>query len=261
MGRLDGRVAVITGGSKGIGAAIAGALAAEGADCLLAARTQGDLMATSASIAAETRRRVEWVAGDLRTVEGCESLHAGALARFGRADILVNSAGATKAGPFLALRDEDWIDGFALKLHAAVRMSRLLWPQLVEAHGTVVNIIGGLARTPSADVMIGGAVNAALANFSKALAGQGLRDDVNVNAIHPGPTRTERHHTLTKARADAAGVTSDEFEERIINRQGVRRLGEPEDIAALALFLCLPEARHIHGTAISVDGGGTSGLF
>jgi len=109
--------------------------------------------------------------------------------------------------------------------------------------------------------MIGGAVNAAFANFSKALAGQGLRDDVNVNTIHPAQTRTERHHTLMEARARAAGVTPEEFEERIIERQGVRRLAEPDDIANLAVFLCLPESRHIHGTSISVDGGGTSALF
>ena len=261
MGRLDNRVAVITGGSKGIGAAIAGALADEGADVMLAARTEQDLAGTAADIADRTGRRTEYLAGDLRTAEGCEQLHRRALDAFGGLDILVNSAGATKAGTVLAVSDEDWLDGFALKFHAAVRLSRLFWPQLVDSHGTVVNIIGGLARTPSPDIVVGGAVNAAFANFSKALAGQGLRDDVNVNAIHPGQTRTERHHTLMRARADAAGTTPDEFERRIIERQGIRRLGEPDDVARLAVFLCLPESRHIQGTAIAVDGGGTAGLF
>lgn len=261
MGRLDDKVAVVTGGSKGIGAAIAGALAAEGADCVLAARTEEDLASTASTIMSGTGRRVETVAGDLRTVEGCEALYARTREMFDGVDILVNCAGATKAGPFLDLPDEAWMDGFALKFHAAVRLSRLFWPQLVESRGTVVNVIGGLARTPSPDIAIGGAVNAAFANFSKALAGQGLRDDVNVNTIHPGQTRTERHHTLMKARADAAGITPDEFEQRIVDRQGIRRLGEPGDVANLAVFLCLPESRHIQGTSISVDGGGTSGLF
>ena len=261
MGRLDDKVAVVTGGSKGIGAAIASALASEGADCLLAARTAADLETRSGAIAAESGRRVEWVAGDLRTMEGCAALHDAAVHRFGGVDILVNSAGATKAGPFLELPDDDWIDGFALKFHGAVRLSRLFWPQLKERHGTVVNVIGGLARTPTPDVAIGGAVNAAFANFSKALAGLGLRDDVNVNTIHPGQTRTERHHTLMKARAEAAGTTPAEFEQQIIDRQGIRRLGEPGDVAALAVFLCLPESRHIQGASIAVDGGGTQGLF
>lgn len=261
MGVFDNKLAVVTGGSKGIGAAVAHALAAEGADCVLAARTESDLTATAESIAAATGRRVETVAGDLRTLEGCESLHSQVVADMGKVDILVNSAGATKAGPFLALSDEDWLDGFALKLHAAVRLSRLFWPQLVESSGTVINIIGGLARTPTPDVMIGGAVNSAFANFSKALAGQGLRDDVNVNTIHPGQTRTERHHTLMKARAEAAGTSPEEFEQSLIKKQGLRRLGEVDDVAALAVFLCSPQARHIQGASISVDGGGTTGLF
>jgi 3-oxoacyl-[acyl-carrier protein] reductase len=260
VGRLDGRVGVVSGSSKGIGAAIATALAGEGADLVLAARTDTDLAATAETIADATSRRVEWVAGDLRTLDGCERLHAGAVAAFERVDILVHSAGATKAGPILDLSD-DWRDGFALKFHAAVRLSRLFWPQLKATHGTVINVIGGLARTPAPDLAIGGAVNAAFANFGKALAGQGLRDDVNVNTIHPGQTRTERHHTLMQARADAAGITPEEFEARIVERQGIRRLGEPEDVANLAVFLCLPESRHIQGTAIAVDGGGTAGLF
>ncbi|MDH3248533.1 MAG: SDR family oxidoreductase [Acidimicrobiia bacterium] len=261
MTKLEGKVAVITGGSKGIGRAIAEALARQGADCMLAARTGEDLEAAARDISSATGVRVETSAGDLRTQEGCEALYDATMDRFGRIDILVNSAGATKAGPFLDLDDEAWLDGFALKFHGAVRVSRLFWPQLKASHGSVVNIIGGLARTPTPDVMIAGAVNAAFANFSKALAGQGLRDDVNVNTIHPAQTRTERHHTLMRVRSEAAGITPAEFEQRLIDRQGVRRLAEPEDIANLAVFLCLPESRHINGTSISVDGGGTSGLF
>lgn len=184
-----------------------------------------------------------------------------ALDAFGKVDILVNCAGATRAGPFRELDDAAWEDGFALKFHAAVRLSRLFWPDLVSSHGTVVNIVGGLARTPTPDIMIGGAVNAAFANFSKALAGLGLRDDVNVNTIHPGQTVTTRLETLLEARAAADGVTPAEFQASVVEEHGVRRLGRPEDVAALAVFLCLPEARHIQGVAVSVDGGGTSGLY
>lgn len=261
MGKLNDKVAVITGGSKGIGKAIAFALAAEGATCVLAARTKTDLDVTADAITTTSPGEVATVAVDLRTVEGCETLHQTVVDRFGGIDILVNSAGATAPGGLLKVDDETWLDGFALKFHGAVRLSRLFWPQLIASNGSVVNIIGGLARTPKPDVMVAGAVNAAFANFSKALAAQGLRDDVNVNAIHPAQTRTERHHTLMEARAQAAGITAEEFEERIITGQGVRRLAEPEDIANLAVFLCLPESRHINGTSISVDGGGTAGLY
>jgi len=261
MADIDGSVAVVTGGSKGIGRAIAERLAADGADLVLAARTATDLSGTAAAIRDATGRRVETVAVDLRTPEGATTLHDLALEHFGKIDILVNNAGATKAGAFLELDDETWLDGFALKFHGAVRLCRLFWPELVSSHGTVVNIIGGLARMPATDIMIGGAVNAALANFTKALAGLGLRDDVNVNAIHPGQTVTERFETLLATRAAGAGVSPDEFQQRIIDRQGVRRLGRPEDVAAVVSFLCSPEARHVQGVSIGVDGGATGGLF
>jgi 3-oxoacyl-[acyl-carrier protein] reductase len=261
MGSLNDKVAVISGGSKGIGAGIALALAREGVDCVLAARDEAVLAATAAEISGETGRKVDTVAADLNTLEGCESVHAAVAAGIGRVDILVNNAGSTKSGPFLGLADEDWVDGMMLKFHGAVRLSRLFWPMLKESHGTVINVIGGAARTPRPDAMIGTSVNSAMAAFTKALAGQGLADDVNVNAIHPGLTRTDRFHTLMAARAEVAGTTSEELQRGLIEKQGVRRFGEVEDVAALAVFLCRPEARHINGTAIAVDGGGTPGLY
>lgn len=261
MGNLDGLVAVITGGSKGIGAATARRLAADGADLVLAARTQEDLDATATSIAADTGRRVETVAVDLKASDGPEQLHAAATSAFDSIDILINNAGDTKAGAFLDLEDDVWLDGFALKFHGAVRVSRAFWPNLVESNGSVVNVIGGLARTPAPDIMIGSTVNAALANFTKALAGMGLRDDVNVNAVLPGQTVTERLGTILNKRAEGAGVTPEEFQQGLVDKQGVRRLGEPEDVAATIAFLCSPEARHVQGVSIAIDGGATKGLF
>ncbi|HEX9855255.1 MAG TPA: SDR family oxidoreductase [Acidimicrobiia bacterium] len=260
-GTLEGKVAVVTGASKGIGRAIAGRLADEGADCVLAARSAVDLEMAASEIRAHSGRRVAVVPVDLRTAEGCAALHDAATSAFDRVDVLVNCAGATKPGGLLDVDDDTWEDGFALKFFGTVRVCRLFWPDLAASHGTVVNVVGGLARTPAPDILVGGAVNAALANFTKALAGQGLRDDVNVNAVHPGQTMTERFEMLLTKRAEAAGVTRDEFLDQTTQRQGVRRLGRPEDVAGLVAFLCTPEARHIQGVSVAVDGGGTSGLF
>ena len=102
---------------------------------------------------------------------------------------------------------------------------------------------------------------AALANFGKALAGLGLSDDVNVNTIHPGQTHTERLEQIMEAEATRTGATPEEVLATAVNRQGIRRLGTPEDVAELVAFLCSPAARHIQGTAIAVDGGATKGLF
>lgn len=258
---LEGKVAVVTGGSRGIGKAIARRLAEEGADVVISARTPEALEATAKEISAVTGRRLEPVPADLSTLEGCETLHHEATALFDQTDILINCAGATKSGPFLELSDQLWQDGFDLKFFGAVRLSRLFWPQLAESHGSVVHIVGGMARTPNPNFAIGGSVNAALANFGKALAGLGLVDDVNVNVIHPGQVQTERLKEMMRDQAATEGKTPEQMLEETVKRQGIRRLGTPEDVAELAVFLCLPRARHIQGTAISVDGGGTKSLF
>ena len=255
------QVAVISGGSRGIGKAIARRLAQDGCNCLLAARSEENLKTAAEQIAQETGRTVYICATDLRTSAGCRAVYDRLQSTFGRVDILINSAGATQGGRFLEVEDRLWEDGFALKFYSAVRLSRLLWPMLTESSGSVINIVGGFARTPDPDFMIGGAVNAALANFSKALAGLGLRDDVNVNTIHPGMTVTERLEEIFETRAKMAGSTVEEAKQQSVANEGLRRLGEPEDVAALVAFLCSPQARHIQGVAISVDGGVTSGVY
>ncbi len=257
---LRDKVAVVSGGSRGIGRSIARSLALEGCDCLIASRTEADLQTASAAIASESGRRVEICAADLRTVEGCEKVHRAVEQSFGRIDILINNAGATKRGQFLELDDATWEDGFALKFYACVRLSRLFWPMLTASYGVVTNVIGGAARTPAREFMIGGAVNSAMANFTKALADQGLRDDVNVNAVYPGLTQTDRAQARFKAAAEAEGVGLEEIREQTRLAEGVRRIGLPEDVADLVAYLCSPKARHIQGTAVGVDGGSTAGL-
>jgi NAD(P)-dependent dehydrogenase (short-subunit alcohol dehydrogenase family) len=258
---LEGKVAVVSGGSRGIGKAIARRLAEEGADVVISARNEAVLEATAKEISDASGRRVKSIAADLSTLPGCQILHKEALARFDHIDILINCAGATKSGPFLELPDEVWQEGFDLKFFGAVRLSRLFWPHLAESHGSVVHIVGGMARTPNPTFAIGGAVNAALANFGKALAGIGLIDDVNVNMIHPGQVQTERLDKIMVAQAAQSGRSPQEVLEETVQRQGIRRLGTPEDVAELAVFLCSPRSRHIRGVAISVDGGGTKSLF
>jgi 3-oxoacyl-[acyl-carrier protein] reductase len=258
---LAGKVAVITGGSRGIGRAIAKVLAAHGAQTVLAAKSEANLNKTADEIAATNAPKPIIVAGDLGTADGCQALFEQVKKAHGRCDILVNSAGATRAGNFLEQSDDVWMEGFALKFFGAVRLSRLFWPMLSAAQGKIVNIDGGMARTPNPANLIGSAVNAAMASFGKGLSGLGIRDGVNVNTIHPGRTETDRNAELVKQQAAAEGKTVEQVAAETAKKAGVRRLGQPEDIAALALFLVSPAASHIQGAAISVDGGGTKGLF
>lgn len=254
------KVAVITGGSRGIGREIALEFARAGAQTVIVSSTPDNLAAAAKTIAAGGLAPLA-IAADLRTLEGCQRAFEGVRDRFDRCDILVCSAGATRAGNFLELSDQAWIDGYALKLFGCVRMCRLFWPMLKAVQGFVVNIGGGAARSPGADFSIGASVNAALGNFSKALSQLGKRDGVNVNVIHPGATETERLYQLLEQRSKASGKSVEQLKEEATAKDGLRRLGKPADIAALALFLCSDKARHIQGTAIAVDGGTTIGYY
>ena len=255
------KIVVVSGASRGIGFGIGQAFARQGAQVALAASSAENLARAGEQMVDAGLSRPLTVAADLKTREGCQQVYDAIAEKYGRCDVLVNSAGATKAGAFVSQSDEDWFDGFALKFHGCVRLCRLFWPYLTESKGAVVNIIGGAARTPDPEFLVGGAVNAAVANFTKGLAGLGKRDGVRVNAILPGLTETERVQTLFEQRAQALGSTPQEVRETAIKNEGLWRLGTPDDNAELALFLASPRAGHIQGAAIAVDGGATPGVY
>jgi NAD(P)-dependent dehydrogenase (short-subunit alcohol dehydrogenase family) len=260
-GEFQDKIVVVSGGSRGIGRAIALAFAREGAQTVLASSSSANLAEAGKAISQAGGAEPLTIAGDLRTLDGCEQLFRQVNERFKRCDVLVNNAGATRAGAFLDMPDAAWLDGFALKFFGGVRLTRLFWPLLKAAQGHVVFIIGGAARTPDAEFLIGGSVNSAVSNFAKGLARMGIRDGINVNAIHPGQTATERTEQLLRQRAEAQGKSVEELRAAALSKSGTRRMGKPEDIAALALFLCSERASHIQGTAIAVDGGATPGLY
>jgi NAD(P)-dependent dehydrogenase (short-subunit alcohol dehydrogenase family) len=260
-GEFAGKVAVITGGSRGIGREIAVDFAKAGAQTVIVSSSDSNLAAAAKTIGAAGGPAPLAITADLRKLEGIQQVFDTVKGKFGRCDILVNSAGATKAGNFVDLPDEAWMDGYALKLFGCVRMCRAFWPMLKSANGFVVNIGGGAARSPGADFSIGASVNAAMGNFSKALSQQGKKDGVNVNVIHPGSTETERFYQLLEQRSKASGKPVDQLKQEATAKDGLRRLGKAEDISALTLFLCSEKSRHIQGTAIAVDGGSTVGYY
>jgi NAD(P)-dependent dehydrogenase (short-subunit alcohol dehydrogenase family) len=245
---MNGKVAIVTGASRGIGRAIAIALAARGAHVVLCARDVKLL----ADISAKTNGG-HVIALDLRTPGAGQRIVNEALHTFGAIDILVNNAGATKRGDFLSLTEEDWMDGYALKMFGAVRLTRAAWPHLKARHGAVVFISGSGGRTPGAQFTIGGSVNAALLSFTKALADLGLQDGVQVNCVNPGPVRTARlEKRLAQIDPDPARAL-----ELFIQQEKIMQVGEPEDIAALVAFILSPHGRYLHGSLIDADGGST----
>lgn len=255
-GALQGKVAIVTGASRGIGRAIGLRLAREGAKLVLAARDEKTL----AGIAREIQSgggAATCFAADLRDAKTPPALVESAVAAYGAIDIVVNNAGATKRGDFLKLSDGDWQDGFALKLFGAVRVVRAAWPHLKSRRGAVLNIIGVGGRTPEADFTIGGSVNGAFLSFTKAIAQIGLRDGVRVNAINPGFIHTDRlDHRLQQLAAERGG-TPESHAEELIRQADIARLGTPEDIANLAAFVLSPEGSLLHGSLIDMDAGRT----
>ena len=253
---LDGKIAIVTGASRGIGRAIALHLAQDGATLVLASRTQADLAKVAQKIESGGTRAT-CVAGDLRDAHVPAALVKAALAAHGAIDIVVNNAGATKRGDFFELTDADWSDGFALKFMGAVRLTREAWPHLKARRGSLLNIIGSGGRTPGAEFTIGGSVNGACLSFTKAVADIGIRDGVQVNAINPGRVKTERFQSTLAEEAAHHGGDLNAALEAIVRKSKIVRLGEPEDIANLAAYMLSPQSRYMQGAFIDIDGGQT----
>jgi 3-oxoacyl-[acyl-carrier protein] reductase len=183
-----------------------------------------------------------------------------ALARFGGLDVVVNNAGSTKRGDFLALSEEDWADGFGLKFFGAMRLCRAAWPHLRASAGAIVNIAGVGGRTGSAEFAIGGAVNAALLNLTKVLADRGITDGIRVNAVNPGGIATNRLQTRLRTFAAEHGIGLQDAEAQMARALGVARFGTPEEIARLVAFLASPQAAYCQGSIVDADGGQTRTL-
>lgn len=247
---LGNKVALVTGASRGIGLAIAKTLAGEGMRVAMVART----LKTMENVIDDAFVH----AADLRDPDAPQRAVEAAVQHFGRLDLLVNNAGATVRGDFLELTEEQWQDGFALKFYAAVRCSRAAWPHLVETRGAIINIAGVGGRTGSAEFAIGGSVNAALLNLTKALADRGIRDGVRVNAINPGGIRTERLESRIATIAAEQQVAPEEAARRMAQKLGTAGFGSPQDVARTVAFVL--SNPYMQGAIVDVDGGQTRTL-
>ena len=251
---LAGKVALVTGSSRGIGRGIAVTLAQEGCDLVLTG-TDPKALAEAAAAVEKHGRKAKTVALDLRKDDAPAALTEAVKSTYGRLDILINNAGATKRGDFMALTDADWTEGYALKFFAHVRLSRAAWPLLKASGGSLVSIGGTSGRVPTAGFTIGSSVNAAVAAFSKALADLGKTDGVQVNCIHPSYVDTERFARRVKADMERTGKSEAEVREWHRQDIGTIRLGTTDDVANLVAFMVSPRGRWLHGATVDLDGG------
>ncbi len=255
---LAGRTAIVTGGSLGIGRAIARELAQEGVAVAIVARDAARLDAAASVIARQTNARCVAVAADLTDPAQLEAAMAQAQAALGPVDILVNNAGATPMGRIGDTPDETWMKSINLKLMGYMRCARLLTPAMrARKWGRVVNIIGRSGHQPRPNYITGSAVNASLLSFTHALAAECAPDNVLVTGVNPGPIATPRWDAVVAQGAADMGRSADAENAAAIATVALGRLGTPEECAGLVAFLCSDRAGFITGTTIDIDGGGT----
>ena len=252
---VEGRAALITGGSKGLGLAMGCAFAGAGGAVALAARGAEALERAKAEVeAAAPGASVATVAADVSTAEGCERAFREAEAAFGRVDILVNNAGTSQRGPFAGITDELWQSDLDLKLFAAIRLCRLAMPGMrARPWRRIINVLNIGAKAPPGEGAPTAVSRAAGMALTKVLANEGAKDNVLVNALLVGIIESDqwaRRHA-----ADGRGITWDEWKDEMGKPVPLGRLGEPEEFAGLALFLCSQVGGYVTGTAINVDGG------
>lgn len=267
---LNGKNAIIAGGSRGIGRAIALELAREGVDLVLAARGEEDLKAAAADIAAQTGRKVIPITFDASDRSSVEALVERAASELGPVNILVNSAsmpsGSPKAiGPIETIDEDAFMDDFNIKYLGALRLCRAAIPHMKQSgYGRIITISGGNARTPGN--LSGGARNASLVHLSRTLAMQLGRDGITVNCIHPGVTRTERTATVLAERAAKVNTTADEIERQDYlpgapRSNAIGRMVDASEIAFLAVFLASEKAQAMTGELLSPNGGQGNAVY
>jgi 3-oxoacyl-[acyl-carrier protein] reductase len=229
---------------------------------MICSRDAGTLKQAAADIERATGGHVETISANLSQPAEVVRVAKDAVARLGRLDILVNNAGATKGGDFLATPDEEWWNGWSLKLLGYIRMAREVLPHMQrQGGGRIVNVVGAAARNSAVTYMMGGTANAALINFTKALSDLGVKSKVLVTGVSPGPVKTERWDSLMAQQAKAAGQDTENYVRERSQEFPLGRIARPEEVADVVCFLASERASYLTGITVTEDGGITRGVY
>jgi 3-oxoacyl-[acyl-carrier protein] reductase len=252
--RLDGRSAIITGGSKGLGLAMAKEFAASGADVAILARDPAGLAEAKAAVSDGAKGKVATFQCDVSKDDDIKRTVAGVMSAFGKVDILINNAGTSRAMTFDKITDEIWQEDLDLKLFGAIRLTRLVWPGMQERKwGRIINVLNLGAKAPKAGGAPTAVSRAAGMALMKILSNEGAPHGILVNGMLVGLIDSDQH--VRRHQNTASNVPYDEFRAKMGANVPIGRIGKAEEFAAMACFLCSDLAGFTTGAAINMDGG------
>lgn len=258
---LRDKVAAVTGARKGIGYAIARALAREGARVSICSRDREELVKAAERLRKETGAQVTAVQADVSKVPDQKRFVAETLKAHGRIDILVNNAGSGHVGDLLAVSDEVWEHHLNLKLMGYIRLTREVIPHMQkQGGGTIILIAGGYGKEPDGYAVVPGVINAGLLNFTRSAASRFAADRIRVVGINPAVTETDLAEEMAEQVARSMGTTREKVKELTLRSFPLGRVGRPEDVANAVIFLASETAGFITGSSLAVDGGVSRGL-
>jgi NAD(P)-dependent dehydrogenase (short-subunit alcohol dehydrogenase family) len=259
---VEGSVAFITGGSKGIGRECARVLAEEGCSVVITARNKDPLEKAAQEISEATGQKVVPIAGDMSDSEDVERAVSETVDTFGRLDILVTCAGSSPGGLLEELTEEQWFSSLNLKFMGYVRACRAVLPRMKEqGSGSVVLVVGNDGLKPSYWETTAGAANAADLNFASSMAEQYGPYGVRINTVNPGPVNTDRWQNLEEAFARDKQVSRERAHELAVGSIPLGRITEPEEVANLVAYLASSKSGSVHGAHVPIDGAQRKGLM
>ena len=252
--RLDGKSAIVTGGSKGLGLAIAKEYAASGADVAILARDAATLADAKGEIQKGAKGKVAAISCDVSKMTPIKAAYDQIMSEFGKIDIFVNNAGQSTRGPSETLTDEQWQADLDLKLFAQIRFCRLLFPQMKQRKwGRIISVLNIGAKAPGADSAPTSVSRAAQMAFTKALSMEGAPHNVLVNSLHVGVIVSDQ--IVRRHQREGANVSLEDFIAQAGRGVPMGRMGRAEEFANVATFLASEAAGYVTGCAINVDGG------
>ncbi|MGF1679615.1 MAG: SDR family oxidoreductase [Candidatus Methylacidiphilales bacterium] len=259
---LENKIALVCGGSKGIGRGVALELSRAGARVTLMSRTEDHLQQAVSEITAETGAAVDYVVGDAATPGEGARLVAWMKERHGGLDILLNNAGGPPMGSFTEHSDEAWDNAYRVSLKSVIEFTRAAAPVMRgRGYGRIINITSLLAKEPGPLMVLSSTFRAGVSAFSKAICTELIKDGITINTVLPSAVWSDRAESLTRQTAEREGISVDEAKARAVKNLPPGRYAEAEELGALVAFLASPTAAYLTGLSLPVDGGLGKSIF